>query len=99
MHILSQLRLGLFFVKKNSYRLTVGLAICGKFKKGKHITYVKDKVKQFKFPNLKIVQKLLSTPAIFDGRNIYDREEMKESGFDYFCIGIDTTKDSLELKS
>ncbi|MEZ7498485.1 UDP-glucose/GDP-mannose dehydrogenase family protein [Flavobacterium sp. Arc3] len=54
---------------------------------------------EFKFPNLKIVQKLLSTPAIFDGRNIYDREEMKESGFDYFCIGIDTTKDSLELKS
>jgi UDPglucose 6-dehydrogenase len=54
---------------------------------------------EFKFPNLKIVQKLLSTPAIFDGRNIYDREEMKESGFDYFCIGIDTSKNSVKLKS
>lgn len=54
---------------------------------------------EFKFPNLKIVQKLLSTPAIFDGRNIYDREEMKESGFDYFCIGIDTLRDSVKLKS
>jgi UDPglucose 6-dehydrogenase len=54
---------------------------------------------EFKFPNLKIVHKLLNTPAIFDGRNIYDREEMKESGFDYFCIGIDTTKDSVKLKS
>ena len=54
---------------------------------------------EFKFPNLKIVQKLLRTPAIFDGRNIYDREEMKESGFDYFCIGIDTSKNSVKLKS
>ena len=54
---------------------------------------------EFKFPNLKIVQKLLNTPAIFDGRNIYDRVEMKESGFDYFCIGIDTSRDSAILNS
>ena len=54
---------------------------------------------EFKFPNLKIVQKLLNTPVIFDGRNIYDREEMKENGFDYFCIGIDTSKDVVKLKS
>ena len=47
---------------------------------------------EFKFPNLKIVQKLLKTPAIFDGRNIYDKEEMKENGFDYFCIGVDTSR-------
>ena len=46
---------------------------------------------EFKFPNLKIVQKLLINPVIFDGRNIYDKEEMKENGFDYFCIGINTT--------
>ncbi|MBF4470572.1 UDP-glucose dehydrogenase family protein [Flavobacterium sp. HJJ] len=51
---------------------------------------------EFKFPNFKIVQKLLNTPVIFDGRNIYDREEMKESGFDYFCIGIDTAKDNIK---
>ena len=46
---------------------------------------------EFKFPNLKIVQKLLINPVIFDGRNIYDKDEMKENGFDYFCIGINTT--------
>jgi UDPglucose 6-dehydrogenase len=45
---------------------------------------------EFKFPNLKIVQKLLTNPVIFDGRNIYDKDEMKEHGFDYFCIGINT---------
>jgi UDPglucose 6-dehydrogenase len=47
---------------------------------------------EFKFPNFKIVSKLLNNPAIFDGRNIYDKNEMKEHGFEYFCIGIDTTK-------
>jgi UDPglucose 6-dehydrogenase len=54
---------------------------------------------EFKFPNLKIIHKLLHTPVIFDGRNIYDRDEMRESGFDYFCIGIDTAKHVLKLKS
>jgi UDPglucose 6-dehydrogenase len=46
---------------------------------------------EFKFPNLKIVQKLLTNPVIFDGRNIYDKDEMKANGFDYFCIGINTS--------
>ncbi|OOV17693.1 UDP-glucose/GDP-mannose dehydrogenase family protein [Flavobacterium sp. LM4] len=53
---------------------------------------------EFKFPNLKIVHKLLNTSVIFDGRNIYDREEMRENGFDYFCIGINTAKDVIKLK-
>jgi len=47
---------------------------------------------EFKFPNFKIVQKLLNRPAIFDGRNIYDKDEMKQNGFDYFCIGVNTSK-------
>ncbi|MCF8273696.1 MAG: UDP-glucose/GDP-mannose dehydrogenase family protein [Flavobacteriaceae bacterium] len=46
---------------------------------------------EFKFPSFKIIKKLLNVPAVFDGRNIYDKEEMKNDGFDYFCIGIDTT--------
>jgi UDPglucose 6-dehydrogenase len=47
---------------------------------------------EFKFPNFKIVKKLLNSPVVFDGRNIYDPAEMKRNGFDYFCIGIDTMK-------
>lgn len=47
---------------------------------------------EFKFPNFNVMKKLLSHPVIFDGRNVYDKTEMKEAGFDYFCIGIDTTK-------
>ena len=47
---------------------------------------------EFKLPNFNIVGKLLNSPAIFDGRNIYNKDEMKQNGFDYFCIGIDTRK-------
>jgi UDPglucose 6-dehydrogenase len=47
---------------------------------------------EFKFPNFRIIKKLLTNPAVFDGRNIYDKDEMKQNGFDYFCIGVDTTK-------
>ncbi len=46
---------------------------------------------EFKFPNFKIVKKLLNKPVIFDGRNIYEVAEMQRQGFEYFCIGIDTT--------
>lgn len=42
---------------------------------------------EFKFPNFKIIRKLLVAPVIFDGRNIYDAAELKRNGFDYFCIG------------
>ncbi len=51
---------------------------------------------EFKFPNFNIISKLLKNPAIFDGRNIYDRTEVKEKGFNYFCIGVDTTKDMVQ---
>ncbi len=47
---------------------------------------------EFKFPNLNVLKKLLRQPAIFDGRNIYEVSDMQQSGFDYFCIGINTDK-------
>jgi UDPglucose 6-dehydrogenase len=47
---------------------------------------------EFKFPDFNAIRKLLKTSAVFDGRNIYDRFEMRSKGFDYFCIGIDTSK-------
>lgn len=43
---------------------------------------------EFRFPNFNVVKKLLRSPVIFDGRNVYDPEEMKDFGFDYFCIGL-----------
>jgi len=43
---------------------------------------------EFKFPNFKIVKKLLNNPVVFDGRNIYDKSQMNSNGFDYACIGV-----------
>jgi UDPglucose 6-dehydrogenase len=47
---------------------------------------------EFKFPNFKIMKKLLTKPVVFDGRNIYDAAEMQLNDFEYSCIGIDTTQ-------
>ena len=47
---------------------------------------------EFRFPNFKIMKKLMKTAVIFDGRNIYDMAEVRRNGFDYFCIGVDTAK-------
>ena len=51
---------------------------------------------EFKIPNFNIINKLLNTKVIFDGRNIYDKSEMKKNGFDYFCIGVNTMNDALK---
>jgi UDPglucose 6-dehydrogenase len=47
---------------------------------------------EFKYPKLEIMKRLMTSPVVFDGRNIYDRNEMKKSGFSYYCIGVDTGK-------
>jgi UDPglucose 6-dehydrogenase len=44
----------------------------------------------FRSPDFQVVKKLMKGNAIFDGRNIYDITEMKELGFDYYCIGVKT---------
>ena len=43
--------------------------------------------KEFRFPNLDVMKKIMKRPVIFDGRNIYDRKELEKKGFVYFCIG------------
>ena len=43
--------------------------------------------KQFRLPSWGVIKKSMNYPLIIDGRNIYDINEMKESGFDYMCIG------------
>lgn len=43
--------------------------------------------KQFRIPQWEKVKRLLKTPIIIDGRNIYDRKEVEEFGFVYNGIG------------
>jgi UDPglucose 6-dehydrogenase len=72
---------------------------------GEQITYCKDlnstlidaealivatEWPEFRSPNFEVMAKLMKSKIIFDGRNIYDIEEMKELGFTYHCIGIKT---------
>lgn len=43
--------------------------------------------KQFRLPSWDVVRRAMNCPVVFDGRNIYDPEEMRQFGFEYFSIG------------
>ena len=43
--------------------------------------------KEFRMPDWAAVLRVMKSPVIFDGRNIYDPDEMKELGFVYHSIG------------
>jgi UDPglucose 6-dehydrogenase len=45
---------------------------------------------EFRFPDWIRIKSLLKQPVVFDGRNVFDLNEMKANGFDYICIGINT---------
>ncbi len=42
---------------------------------------------EFKLPDFDEVSKRLKNKLIFDGRNIYDKAEMADLGYEYYCIG------------
>lgn len=43
--------------------------------------------KEFRMPSWGVVSKSMKSNLILDGRNIYDKNEMKSLGFEYDCIG------------
>lgn len=43
--------------------------------------------KPFRRPDFRALKRLLNTPLIVDGRNQYDREQVKQEGFSYYGIG------------
>ena len=69
---------------------------------GDKITYAKDEYDacidtdalvvvtewpEFRMPNFRVIEKLMKAKTIFDGRNIYEPEEMQELNFNYYSIG------------
>lgn len=42
---------------------------------------------EFRVPNFMVIEQLMKTKTIFDGRNIYEPEEMREIEFNYYSIG------------
>lgn len=72
---------------------------------GDRITYAKDEYDtlldadallvvtewpDFRSPNFEVIGRLLKQKTIFDGRNIYDANELKAIGYTYHCIGVKT---------
>lgn len=47
---------------------------------------------EFRAPDFDQISAKLKNKVIFDGRNIFDHQDMKKMGFDYYCIGINTKK-------
>ncbi|MDR0538512.1 MAG: UDP-glucose/GDP-mannose dehydrogenase family protein [Tannerellaceae bacterium] len=43
--------------------------------------------KEFRLPSWSAVKKLMNTPILLDGRNIYETDELEEHGFTYHRIG------------
>ena len=43
--------------------------------------------KEFRLPSWGVLEKSMTNPVVFDGRNIYDKKELTELGFVYHCIG------------
>ena len=42
---------------------------------------------EFRSPDFSRIKKLMRSPVIFDGRNIYNQEELRKMGFTYYGIG------------
>ncbi len=42
--------------------------------------------KEFRVPSWSTLKRIMKNPVLFDGRNIYNRKEVTENGFDYYCI-------------
>lgn len=45
---------------------------------------------EFRVPDFNEITKRLKQKALFDGRNIFDPQDMKKLGYSYYCIGVRT---------
>jgi UDPglucose 6-dehydrogenase len=67
-----------------------GLMLCGTKEatlQGADALAICTEWKEFYAPDFDLLKQLLGTPAIFDGRNLYDPERMRDLGFAYYGIG------------
>ena len=50
----------------------------------------------FRTPSFKVMKELLKEPLVFDGRNLYDLEQMQDQGFFYNSIGRNVVGEQVE---
>ena len=43
--------------------------------------------KEFRVPSWPVLRKTMNTPLVVDGRNIYEKSELLEAGFEYYGVG------------
>ncbi|HKY19966.1 MAG TPA: UDP-glucose/GDP-mannose dehydrogenase family protein [Vicinamibacterales bacterium] len=55
--------------------------------KGADALVIATEWNEFREPDFKRMHKLMKSPVIFDGRNIYSPEQMKALGFTYYSVG------------
>ncbi len=55
--------------------------------KGADALVIATEWSEFREPDFGRMRKLMKTPVIFDGRNIYSPEQMKAQGFTYYSVG------------
>ncbi|NPB07796.1 MAG: UDP-glucose/GDP-mannose dehydrogenase family protein [Aquificae bacterium] len=55
--------------------------------KGAEALLIVTEWEEFRKANLQKVKKLMELPIIVDGRNIYDPEEVRSLGFEYYSVG------------
>jgi len=55
--------------------------------KGADALVIATEWNEFREPDFTRMRKLLKSPVIFDGRNIYTPEQMKAQGFTYYSVG------------
>ena len=42
---------------------------------------------EFRLPTWDVIKRVMKTPLLIDGRNIFDAKELNEAGFTYYGIG------------
>ncbi len=52
---------------------------------------------EFRQPNFEKVQSRLKNPVVFDGRNLYDPEDLSAKGFEYFSIGRPSSQQVVDV--
>ena len=54
---------------------------------GAHALVLMTEWSEFRNPDLSALREAMETPVVFDGRNVYDPEAMRDAGFVYEGIG------------
>src|SRR4029077_4018631 len=55
--------------------------------KGADVLAIVTEWSEFRRPDFEKMRKLMRSPVVFDGRNLFTPEQMKQAGFTYSSIG------------